>query len=64
MLVLTVKDGEAITIDGPATINFETNKPVKIKLGIQAPQTTTVTRPKLQPIADLDLKTADLPHRE
>lgn len=65
MLVLTVRDGECIEVNGPAKINFETARPCKIKLGIEAPPTTTVVRPKLQPLANLDLKTMlDIPPKE
>jgi carbon storage regulator CsrA len=44
MLVLTRKDGEGITVDGPARIVLVKGRHGKARLGVVAPATTTVLR--------------------
>ena len=47
-LVLTIREGEAVEVDGPATItlleaNHENNKK-RIKIGVKAPKSTNIKR--------------------
>jgi len=47
MLVLSRKDGEGITVDGPARIVLVKGRHGKARLGVVAPATTTVLREEL-----------------
>lgn len=47
MLVLSRKNGEGITVDGPARIVLVNGRNGKARLGVEAPATTTVLREEL-----------------
>ncbi len=47
ILVLTRKTSETIVIDGPATVTFLGIKGERVRLGIEAPPSTRITRGEL-----------------
>ena len=49
VLILTRKHGEAITVDGPATIYIHEVIGDRVKVAIEAPRETTILRSELEP---------------
>jgi carbon storage regulator len=48
MLVLSRKNGESVRIDGGITITVLQVRGNRVKVGIEAPQTTTIMRSELE----------------
>lgn len=52
MLVLDRREGEAITVDGPACITILRLKGGRVKIGVEADRTVKVMRAELEPTTE------------